>query len=101
MPNIDPAKTYATKVTTDTGSIVWCGPTPGNCVSSINVKRTTLQELGVFAAEFKVDLRRAVCIEVYEIAAEPIDRFILPHSPPAPPAKRPVTDIRDKVYFQQ
>lgn len=65
--NLDPDKTYVACAVID-GRRYWGGPLRGDRCSSANIKRTTVEEVGLFLAGLAhPNLSRAESIEVYEL----------------------------------
>ena len=66
---LDPSKTYVACALAD-GRRHWSTPLRGDCCNSINVKRTTIEEIGLFLAGLAhYDLRLCESVEVYELTA--------------------------------
>lgn len=58
---------YVARGITDRGQEVWSRPMHGLRCSSSNVKRTTVEQLGIFMLEFITDIRYIVKIEVFKM----------------------------------
>lgn len=63
---------YVARGITDRGDMVWSRPIHGLRCSSINVRRTTVEQLGPFLLEPITDLRYVVKIEVFKVPEMPI-----------------------------
>jgi len=63
---------YVARGVTDRGQEVWSKPIHGLRCSSSNVKRTTVEEVGIFMLGFYTDPGYLVKVEVFKVPDAPI-----------------------------